>query len=665
MMLDGSPRNPNVVSRRLGDSLIAVNLKSNRMLELNVTAARTFELFQGGMTIDEVVDKLKQEFAEVPIDVEAEVRELVAVFDREGLLTTPPSIVKADEARPRDTEAWILRWDFETPFPDISGAPQIRREPNGDVTLFDGWLADEDSVSFPERWDTLRGAFVIARARIEAKELVIRRDPTGGWPCYYAFDGRVVLFASHLNVLLRRLGTKKFNPVHVAEWVYGISNDVQLRETLFDGVKRLPAGHELTLRREHESIRVTWEPLPAGFAWARPEEESQLMPSLERAVARALGSGAGAVALSGGYDSVTLALMAHRQKGDRQPLHAFSVHFAGTACDEGAIQTRVAKALGMPLHLEPLDLSASDELVDRALIQSGASSFPILSLWQGLYSPLFAQARPLGVTKVFLGTGGDEMFIVDPCYATDLLRRRELGELAHLARAWMRTSPFSSRHVLTELLWRESLRPILRDAAVGLAEQRAPALLSAWRRRRGLGPRVSDDLAGQLASRRRDESVAPEGAYVAAIRAMYRSPVMAASLDQGWEWARRFGVVPVLPFYDQDVVALALRMPPRALYAAGYMKTPLRRFVQQELPSITFPRKKVDFTAVALSVLRRGTARAWQRLGGVPLLASLGAIDHPWADDFMRRWMRGEERRWQLAWALLSTEAWLQAHAGQ
>jgi asparagine synthase (glutamine-hydrolysing) len=661
---DGSVRiGPNVVSRRLGETVIAVNLKSNRMLELNVTAARTFELFQRGMTLEQVVAQLKEEFAEVPSDLEAEVRDLIAAFAQEELLDTTEPIKIAAEERTRAPEGWLLRWDLEAPLPDISGPVQIRREPNGDITIFDGWLTDESPVSSPERWDELRGAFVIARARTRAMELVVRRDPTGGWPCYYAFDGRVALIASHLEVLLRRLGKRSFNRAHVAEWIRGVTNATQLGETLFDGVKRLPAGHELTLRRNHASTRVTWEPLPAGFAWAAPEEEPELMARLERAVARALDGGASAIALSGGYDSVSLALMAHGMRGERPPLHAFSVHFAGTSCDEGTIQTRVAEALDMPLHLKPLDLYAPEDVVDRALAQSSLSSFPILSLWQGLYSPLFAEARPLGVTKVLLGTGGDEMFIVDPCYASDLLRRGELVELVSLTGAWARTSRFPLRRVVAEVLWRESLRPMMRNKAVAWAGQWAPALLATWRRRRSSVPPTPDALAEQLLSRQVDEPADADGAYVAGMRAMYRSPVMAASLDQGWEWARSFGVIPVLPFYDQDVVELALRMPPRALYADGYMKTPLRRLVQKGLPAIAFPAKKIDFSQVGLTVLRRGATQAWRRLGGVPMLASLGAIDGQWADAFMRRWMQGEELHWQLAWALLSTEAWLQAQS--
>ena len=484
MRLDHTVRiGPNVVSRRLGETVIAVNLTSNRMLELNVTAARAFELLQGNMTLQQVIAQLEQEFAEAPSDLGAEVRELVATFAQEGLLATEPAIT-AGEAPTVEPEGWLLRWDLETPLPEISGSVQIRRETNGDITIFDGWLADEGPVSCPERWDALRGAFVIARARRGAMELVIRRDPMGSWPCYYTFDGRVVLISSHLDVLLRRLGRKRFNRVHLAEWIRGITNATQLGETLFDGIKRLPAGHELTLRRRHETIRATWEPLPAGFAWTAPEEEAQLLVRLERAVARALDSGASAIALSGGYDSVTLALLANGLRGARPPLHALSVHFAGTSCDESTTQTGVATALDMPLHLEPLHLEASEDFVDRALAHSGASTFPILSLWQGLYTPLFAQARPLGVTKVLLGTGGDEMFTVDPCYAINLLRRGELLELMRFAGAWTRTSPFPRRHVLAELFWRQGLRPMMRNAAVGWAGQRAPALLAAWRRRR-------------------------------------------------------------------------------------------------------------------------------------------------------------------------------------
>ena len=121
--------------------------------------------------------------------------------------------------------------------------------------------------------------------------------------------------------------------------------------------------------------------------------------------------------------------------------------------------------------------------------------------------------------------------------------------------------------------------------------------------------------------------------------------------------------MPLMPFYNQDVVELALRIPPPVLYATGYMKAPLRRFVRQSLPSVALPTRKVDFTETGRTVLRAGAARTWRRLGGVPALASFGAIDGEWADRFMRRWIQGDEQGWLLAWALLSTEAWVQAHS--
>lgn len=69
--------NPEVVLQRLGDSMVIVNLATDRIVELNETAASLFELISEGLDESEVEARLAEEF-----DVNAEVlrRELPAVL---------------------------------------------------------------------------------------------------------------------------------------------------------------------------------------------------------------------------------------------------------------------------------------------------------------------------------------------------------------------------------------------------------------------------------------------------------------------------------------------------------------------------------------------------------------------------------------------------------
>ncbi len=59
---------PDVVAQTMGDQLILVNLRTNRIHTLNTTAIRLWELLAEGLTRDETEHRLLSEF-----DVEGEV----------------------------------------------------------------------------------------------------------------------------------------------------------------------------------------------------------------------------------------------------------------------------------------------------------------------------------------------------------------------------------------------------------------------------------------------------------------------------------------------------------------------------------------------------------------------------------------------------------------
>lgn len=70
-----------VVLEKIDDSLVVVNLVTNQILELNETAARLLELLRDGMSRDEAVDALAQEYSvslqEVSENVDTTIRALV------------------------------------------------------------------------------------------------------------------------------------------------------------------------------------------------------------------------------------------------------------------------------------------------------------------------------------------------------------------------------------------------------------------------------------------------------------------------------------------------------------------------------------------------------------------------------------------------------------
>jgi len=78
------------VSNRLGDGGVVVNLRTNRIFELNATGMRAWELIGEGHTRDEIERRLEDEFEVEPARVRAELATLIADFAREGLVDADP-----------------------------------------------------------------------------------------------------------------------------------------------------------------------------------------------------------------------------------------------------------------------------------------------------------------------------------------------------------------------------------------------------------------------------------------------------------------------------------------------------------------------------------------------------------------------------------------------
>jgi hypothetical protein len=77
---------PEVVTRRLGDTVVLVNLTSNAIYELNSTGARALELIQTGAGRDELVSQLAAEFTADRSTIVGDVERLVDELARAGLI---------------------------------------------------------------------------------------------------------------------------------------------------------------------------------------------------------------------------------------------------------------------------------------------------------------------------------------------------------------------------------------------------------------------------------------------------------------------------------------------------------------------------------------------------------------------------------------------------
>src|SRR5262249_18677823 len=164
------------------------------------------------------------------------------------------------------------------------------------------------------------------------------------------------------------------------------------------------------------------------------------------------------VALSGGFDSVSIAAVAAEQRRGQRPLTAVSLRFAGTECDEGPSQMAVARALGMPQVMRTLEESLGGaSVVGATLALSEISPVPVLGPWESVYTGLLRAAGDMGLGRILLGAGGDDLMNVDLAHGADCLAALDLRGLWKFCRACQRTSPFGAARVARAVLWSGAL----------------------------------------------------------------------------------------------------------------------------------------------------------------------------------------------------------------
>ena len=79
-------RSDDVVARRLDDVVILINLKTNRIFELNSTGARLWELMSAGSTKTEIHDTMLGEFDVTEPELTSAIDALAGWLAAEGLI---------------------------------------------------------------------------------------------------------------------------------------------------------------------------------------------------------------------------------------------------------------------------------------------------------------------------------------------------------------------------------------------------------------------------------------------------------------------------------------------------------------------------------------------------------------------------------------------------
>jgi asparagine synthase (glutamine-hydrolysing) len=254
----------------------------------------------------------------------------------------------------------------------------------------------------------LEGQFAFALWDRRQGRLFCARDRLGKKPFHYAIVGGDLVFGSEMSALATVAGLdRRIEPRAVDDFfAYGY---VPEPDTIFAGVKKLPAGHTMLVERDGRGIaplapRRYWSPPMASAALSEADAAPALRAHLSGAVARRMVADVPLGAfLSGGVDSSAVVAAAAGLRND--PLDTFTIGFDGSE-DETPYAAAVAARYGTRQHVER---AAATDMIAAARIQAAAFGEPF---GDSSSVPTMAVCRLARrhATVAISGDGGDEVF---------------------------------------------------------------------------------------------------------------------------------------------------------------------------------------------------------------------------------------------------------------
>lgn len=530
-------------------------------------------------------------------------------------------------------------------------------------------IAAESDAAFTH----LRGAFALLVWHRDSATLQVVRDQVGLQPIFWAQGQAGWVLSPSPDVLVSQPGVSRaFDAVALSEWLCGWFPAME--DTAYREVKRVPPATVMTLRGASSSFRRYWDPFPQDgeLQYLGDDEIEQFEPTLTRAVRRAMDVGPSAIFLSGGLDSIAVAVAATdvaRERAAQLPL-ALSLVFPEGASNEEAVQAGAARLLGLAQQLVPFDEAVGPPgLLAGALALSATWPQPMWNLWAPAYMALARRAAADGRRLLLTGRGGDEWLTLSPYLLADLLRRGDLTGAWRLLQMRRRSNNLRGVRAAARLLWLTAGRPL----ASAALDRVAPAMWHRRRRQRLLAERPDWVAPDPVVRRAMDERIErwieparPSGGfYQREARLALRHPAIAHDMEETQEFGRRHGMRMLHPFWDVDVIELAHRVPPEVLMQDGRSKWLLRRRLTARLAGLGLERRgKVSARGVFQDLLEHEAPPILEKLGGPQALARIGVVATSGIESagqppsLTKRW--GGSGR---LWTLLNLETWVRQRA--
>lgn len=496
--------------------------------------------------------------------------------------------------------------------------------------------------------ERLEGMFAFVFADLHGGWLLAARDRLGIKPLYMARGPFGTAFASTLAPLCLLPGfAPRIDPVArfemlAAKCVYG-------PRTIYQGVEKVPPGCLVRVDAHGEcDTRRYWSPRFETALPDTPATVDALEQALTGAVRRQLVADVPVgVFLSGGVDSSLVAALAQRETSG---IDSFSVGFEDPRYDESPHAQAVARHLGTRHHALRVDASTfRDTLQD--IWQAYDEPFGDASAVPTLLVSRLAREH---VTVALSGDGGDELFL-------GYTRHHQLARWHGAARC----IPAPLRRMAASVAARMPTTFAGR-AILGLLGFTRPED-AYYHFCHNAYPHVAGRLCGQKA-----DDLRTAGSFLMSAWAGREAPDLARAM----QLADLAGYMPDdcltkvdrasmacslevrVPLLDEDVVRMALALPPSACRKASQGKRILREILWRHVPRKLVERPKQGF-GVPLESWLMGDMRQWTLDLLCPAHLREAEIDPQGVEWLLRRFEQGQAPALQyVLWPLCAYICW-------
>lgn len=506
-------------------------------------------------------------------------------------------------------------------------------------------------------WDQRRGSFFLARDRVGIK------------PLYYTFaDGRLI-FGSEIKAILQHPAIERdVDPI--ALYHYLSYYTAPAPDTLFQGIRKLPAGHSMLVDGDgNASVERWWDladaPRPDGAELtldAAPGRVRQLL--LDAVEERLMADVPYGVMLSGGLDSTAIAALV--KESHTGSVGTFSVGYRDAAeHDESGAARRAADWLGTDHH-EVLIEEA--DLVDYVPHLIHAQDEPLAD-WVCIPLHYVSKlVRDSGTVVALVGEGSDEQFVGYPHY----LRYASLDRTAW---NWYGRLPASVRRlahraadpVLRRARAPREVRELVRRAAAGEGlfvsgavaawESDKHDMMSARMRAGAWGGLSSTPIT--TAAMQHFGARRPASAFMdRLIYQEFQLRLPELLLMRVDKVSMASSIEARVPFLDHRLVEYTSWLPPEVRLAGGGTKPVLKQALRGLIPDWVIDRPKQGFSAPVKEWFRGPLAGYARRSIMDSSLRDRGYFDYARIDGMLEAHRSGRKNYDTLLWSVVNLSHW-------